>query len=464
MYNYSLHLFSRTLIFFVSVIIGGSLFAQVSMEVVERIDVEPAWAGNQIFGYFIHTDEDDQFVAYYDADKQNMTVAQRKLNETSWSFTRLPSNPGRRYSNHDDITMLLDRNKHLHVTFNMHGNPLVYYRSEKPLDASSLVRVPKMIGRDEERCTYFEFQNLPNEKMLATYRSGGSGNGNQVWNQYDPDTQTWSRLHDVPILDGQGKMNPYIYGPILGPDGWFHLTWCWRDTGDCRTNHDYSYARSRDLKHWETCLGEQLELPITFENSRGTSVIVDPVPVGGGFMNPNQRVGFDSKGRLVLSYGKYDQDSFYQVYNARLDASGWTIRKASDWDYHWDFSGGGGGAVPLEIQFGPVESENGKLVQSFTRQKQEDGRLVLDEETLEQIGSVPGANPWPLEIDQVELDIPGIESRTARDLRDKGKTFGQEPSIRYILKWDMLPSNRDKPYEKTPPPTMLRVYKLRIIP
>ena len=205
-----------------------------------------------------------------------------------------------------------------------------------------------------------------------------------------------------------------------------------------------------------------MELPITIERSRKVDAIVDPVPVSGGFMNPNQRIGFDSKGRLVLSYGKYDKNGFYQIYNARLDADGWKTQQASDWDYRWDFSDFS--AVPLEIQFGPVEMENGKLVQSFTRLKQRNGSLILDEETLDRIESIPGANPWPLEIDKVELDFPGMESRTARDLRDKGKTFGQTPEIRYVFKWDMLPSNRDKPYEKTPPPTMLRIYKLRIVP
>ena len=93
------------------------------------------------------------------------------------------------------------------------------------MDAESLVRVPAMVGQNESRCTYPEFLNLPNGKMLFTYRDGASGSGNQIWNQYDSDTKAWNRLLDVPILDGQGKMNPYIYGPIPGPDGWFHLTW-----------------------------------------------------------------------------------------------------------------------------------------------------------------------------------------------------------------------------------------------
>ena len=443
------------LVLCLSLLGGDALFAQVSMEVLERIDIEPAHADNLIFGYVLVTDDNDQFVAYYDAER-NMTIAQRKLNEKTWSFHRLPC-VLRNGENHCDLVMILDRDKYLHVSGNMHGHPLIYFRSEKPLDAASFVRVPQMVGQNESQCTYPEFLNLADGKLLFTYRDGSSGRGNQIWNLYDPDTKKWSRLHDTAILDGEGKMNPYMYGPIPGPDGWFHLTWCWRDTGDCRTNHDYSYARSRDLKRWETVRGEPLELPISL--ARYPEAIVDPVPINSGLMNPNQRIGFDSKGRLVLSYGKYDTNGYYQVYNARFDGSDWMIRQASDWNYRWEFSGGG--AVNLDIQFGPVESQAGQLVQSFTRVNQGDGRLILNEETLELVDSIPGPHPWPLEIDKLELDFPKLLSRTALDVRDRGKTFGQDPKIRYILKWDMMPCNRDRPHDPPPPPTLLRIYKLQ---
>ena len=47
------------------------------------------------------------------------------------------------------MTLVVDRANHLHVAGNMHNVPLVYFRSDKPLDASSLRRVSKMTGERE---------------------------------------------------------------------------------------------------------------------------------------------------------------------------------------------------------------------------------------------------------------------------------------------------------------------------
>jgi alpha-L-rhamnosidase len=62
-------------------------------------------------------------------------------------------------------------------------------------------------------------------------------------------------LFDGPLLDGEGERSAYSSGPQRGPDGRFHLLWMWRETPDAMTNHTLSYARSRDLIHWETSSG-----------------------------------------------------------------------------------------------------------------------------------------------------------------------------------------------------------------
>ena len=63
---------------------------------------------------------------------------------------------------------------------------------------------------------------------------------------------------DVPLTDGQGLMNAYQSQPTLGPDGWYHLYWVWRDTPDCSTNHDLSYMKSLILSIGTTLLMNQL--------------------------------------------------------------------------------------------------------------------------------------------------------------------------------------------------------------
>ncbi|MDR3198331.1 MAG: BNR repeat-containing protein [Planctomycetaceae bacterium] len=434
--------------------------AQVQFDLIRRIDVTPVWSGHPV-GFALLTEGDYQFIAFYDADR-NMTLAQRRLNETTWIFNRLPTKIG--WDSHNYVTLALDKNKHLHVSGNMHCVPLIYFRSEKPLDITSFVQVVSMTGNNEKYCTYPQFITGTNKELLFTYRDGSSGNGNQIWNIYNSDSKTWSRLFDTPMFDGQGKMNAYHYGPIIGPDGYYHICWMWRDTPDCSTNHDLSYARSRDMKHWENSNGKPVTLPITVQ----TGEIIDAAQPGEGLLNfPAQIIGFDSKNRVVVSYGKYDSNGNYQLYNARLENGIWKYYQTSDWKYRWDFKGLG--SIFNEISFGPIEIQNGKLVQNFQHIKEGNGCWLLDENTLKPVGKIPFSIQLPKEIGKIELDFPNIESRTAWDLRDRSCPFEYGLDLRfnygldihYVMKWETLPMNRDQPHPVTPPPSLLRVYELK---
>ena len=167
-----------------------------------------------------------------------------------------------------------------------------------PLDVRRFERIDSMVG-DADRCTYPVFMRGPIMNDFR-YRDGSSGNAVEFYNIYDVETRTWRRLHDTPLLDGMGQMNAYARSPQKGPDGMFHMIWMWRDTPDAATNHDISYARSRDLVAWETGGGDALALPITIESG----AIVDPVPPRGG-MIMTQSLGFDHQKRPVISYHKH---------------------------------------------------------------------------------------------------------------------------------------------------------------
>ncbi|MDR1962934.1 MAG: BNR repeat-containing protein [Planctomycetaceae bacterium] len=449
------HLISRCLMlmFFVPFFLVSTVttIAQVQFDLVRRIDVVPVWSGHPV-GFALLTEGDRQFAAFYDADR-NMTLAQRQLNETEWIFQRLPTKVG--WDSHNYITMTLDRNQHLHVAGNMHAVPLIYFRSEKPLDVTSLVQIPSMTGSNEKRCTYPQFVEGADKELLFTYRDGGSGNGNQIWNIYDPDKKSWSRLFDTPMFDGQGIMNAYFHGPIIGPDGYYHLCWMWRNTPDCSTNHDLSYVRSRDMKHWENSQGKSVTLPITLQ----TGEIIDAAQPGQGLLNPAQTLGFDLENRVVISYGKYDAEGNWQLYNARLENGKWEYYQTSDWNYRWDFKGGG--SIVGEVSFGSIEIQDGQLVQSFRHIKEGSGRWRLDEKTLKPIGKIGSPARFPKEISKIELDFPNIEGRSAWDLRDQKQPLDKGNEIRYVMKWETLPTNRDRPHPVAPPPSLLRVYEIK---
>ncbi|MEK7409013.1 MAG: BNR repeat-containing protein [Acidobacteriota bacterium] len=423
----------------------AALASAAEPEVARVIDVMPVWSGHTV-GFDFLTHRNRQFIAFYDAER-HMRVAARALGSAEWKFVRLPSDL--KWDSHNYVTMAIDDQGYIHLSGNMHVVPLVYFRTTRPLDIETFERIPAMVGPNEDRCTYPHFLRGSNNEFLFTYRDGRSGAGNQIYNVYEHKTRSWRRLHDAPLSDGRGKMNAYFIGPVKGPDGCFHLCWVWRDHGGCETNHDLSYARSRDLVHWETSSGKPVPLPMTIE----TAEIVDPAPVRGGMINGNTRIGFDSAGRVILTYHKFDARGITQAYTARLEGSKWVIRQTSQWSYRWDFQGGG--AIPFEIRIGSVHRDGkGNLLLDYQHVKEGEGVWVLDEKTLKPVGQREKTRAWPKELERPESDFPGIAVRLLPSAGSSG--------ARYVLRWETLGPNRDRPREgPLPPPSMLRVYELR---
>ena len=149
--------------------------------VVGMVEVAPAWSGHSV-GYCLLTQSDHQFLAYYD-HQQRMVVASRRLESTTWKFKRL--NQQVNWDSHHYITMAMDKAGHLHVSGNMHSDPLIYYRSEAPYDIDSLTRMKSMVGQDEVKCTYPQFLLDATGELYFIYRSGKSGDGVQLVNRYD---------------------------------------------------------------------------------------------------------------------------------------------------------------------------------------------------------------------------------------------------------------------------------------
>ena len=441
-FRFSWFVFSLSVIaIFLSSLRAGAEATSESAE--EVIEVAPVWSGHPV-GFYLLTQPPHQYIAFYDADRR-LTIASRVLDATRWTFSRIPETLG--WDSHNSIVLAIDRTGYLHLAGNMHAESLNYYRTEKPFDAATFVQIPEMVGQEEDHVTYPEFFRGPGGELVFTYRSGRSGAGNQIYNVYDPESRTWSRLLDQPLVDGEGKRNAYFCGPKLGPDGYYHLCWVWRDTPDCASNHDLCYARSLDLRHWETSRGKPLDLPITFE----TCEIVDPVAPGGGIINGNTKIGFDAKNRPILSYHKFDAKGFTQVYDARLEEGGWKIRRITDWDYRWDFRVGG--AIHFEIRLQPVRTgKDGLLTQGWSHDRYGSETWVLDPKDLKPLRRVPSTGPSiPKSLRNIKSDFPGMAVRFCSDAGDSGK-----PGHRYLLRWETLGAHRDRPREKPwPRPSML---------
>lgn len=415
--------------------------------VVEAVEVSRVWSGHPV-GFDLVTRGDRQFVAYYD-ENRTLTVAERTLGTKTFRAAKLPTTVG--WDSHNDIVLAVDDGGFLHVAGNMHSSPLTYFRSTRPLAIDSLVRQPAMVGRDEASCTYPTFFRALDGALIFMYRAGSSGNGNHIFNRWDQ-AGRWQRLLDTPLTDGQGQRNAYPVGPVQGPDRRLHLVWVWRDTPDAATNHDLSYAVTRDLRSWTTAAGRALSLPITLARSD----VVDPVPARAGMINNNTKIGFDSKGRTIVSYHKYDAAGRTQLYNARFEGTRWVVYQTSQWDYRWAF--GGNGTLVFEIQVEPVELlPDGRLIQRYYHAKYGgSGAFVLDEATLRAVASIPPPRTVPAALSQVTSTTPGMEVRVRHD-----SGVSPTPGVQYVLRWETLPSNRDQARATVPPPSRLVLYGIR---
>lgn len=419
--------------------------------VEESSDIAEVLSGFPV-GFCLLTAGNTQYVAYYDR-QHRMTVASRTLDSDTWEHQVLPTRVG--WDSHNYVTMAVDDDGHLHVSGNMHCVPLIYLRSQKAADIRTM-ETSCMTGRDEQQCTYPRFMRGADNRLIFHYRDGGSGRGNEIYNVYDLGTTRWIRLLDQPLTDGQQRMNAYMSGPIRGPDGWFHMHWVWRDTPDCATNHHLSYARSRDLLRWESVFGDTVDLPITVGQK---SLWVDPIPSGGGIINGGHRLWFDAGHRPVLTYHKSDDNGNMQVYAARPEGGIWKQSVLTNWRRRVTFSGEGSMEF-IGIRISELSRATpGILTMTYRHQDYGTGRLVIDEMTLKTLEKqIPIVPEYPQHLDHVQNSFPGMRIQRAQDTGNSG--IG---SVRYVLQWESLGSNRDRPRKPPlPNPSMLKLYKLSI--
>ncbi|MGB3800396.1 MAG: BNR repeat-containing protein [Lewinella sp.] len=376
------------------------------------------------------------YIAYYDAQR-NFSIGYRTLDEDAFEKTVLDSRIG--WDSHNYTELAVDDEGYIHVSGNMHIDSLFYWRSTRPYDASEFEEIHYMTGEQEVSTTYPHFLKTADGGLLYHYRYGGSGNGYEVYNRWQPETRTWTRFLDEPLIDGEGLRNAYMQGPFYGADGNYHLYWVWRETPDCATNHTFSYARSADLKNWESADGKSVSFPLTYGNA---ALYVDPSDTlyGTGMLNGVQAHTLDSEDRVVLANMKYDAAGNSQLYAYRPQPDGgWLERQITDWDYRFDFSGYG--SIIFEIKLTGMRShpEAGEVIVSYDHVKYGEGEIVLNEATLEPLAVRPSTPPYPAGLD--EITTAGAYSKPVRVNIDQ---VGP-----YILRWETLAENNDR--EPEPP-------------
>ena len=285
------------------------------------------------------TDGDTQYISYYDPEGY-LVLGKRKLNETAWTLQR-SQYKGNVADAHNVISMAMDGEGYLHVSFDHHGHPLNYCRSVKP---GSLELGPKeaMTGMDEQDVTYPEFYKMPDGDLIFVYRSGASGRGNLIMNRYDVDTRRWTRVQDI-LIDGEGKRNAYWQLYVDGK-GTVHLSWVWRETWLVETNHDLCYASSPDGgKTWYKSTGEPYTLPIRADNAE----YAWHIPQNSELINQTSMcTDADGHPYIVTYWREADSDvpQYRVVWN---DGKQWRMRPVMERKLAFSLKGGGTKMIPI---------------------------------------------------------------------------------------------------------------------
>ena len=422
------------------------------LQVIDSLFIDSVVSDFPVSFSFINT-PNHQIVAYYNKTR-NLTLASREISQKKWNYKVLPTRVG--WDSHNRITMTLDRDSCIHVTGNMHNDSMTYFVSQKPLDVVSLKRIfPMVKAADELSSTYPGFIKLADGSLVFSYRKGGSGNGITISNIYDEKSQSFSRLTDKPLFDGMNRMSAYASGPRMGPDGWFHVIWLWRNTPHSETNHQLSYARSKDLVSWECADGTAVELPITPEKKAFT---VDPTGPGGGMINGAFRLFFDQQKSPVIIYMKYDDQGNNQLYVARHDHEHWQIKQITQWNYRWEFTGPG--SITFEIRINQVSVDEEVATIDYAHKQLGNGRISVDLKTLtalsdEKVDVRPKQSPYPDELLRIQSGMPNAQIHWMKhpNLHDK--------NAYYALRWETLGKRRFyKAPEKPITPTALMLYTI----
>ncbi len=328
------------------------------------------WASNSVNTVIfrssaVTTFKDYQFTSYYNQNGK-MVLAKRLLGSDQWELQETQYS-GNIKDAHNTICIAVDTQGFLHVSWGQHDSKLNYARSTKPLGLE-LTEKLTMTGLQEEKVTYPEFHNLPSGKLLFCYRSGASGRGNMVIDEYDPITKSWSQLQNN-LLDGQDQRSAY-WQMAIGKNGAIYLSWVWRETWDVATNHDICFAVSHDGGvTWQKSTGETYELPITESKAE----VIWKVPQNSNLINQtSMTVGDDGNPYIATYWNNSKAIPEYKV----------VFQKNNTWqlintDFHknpFQLSGGGTKRIPISR---PKILVDDKMIYLLYRDEEQNNKMMM---------------------------------------------------------------------------------------
>lgn len=308
------------------------------------IPVDKGWANNSVNTTVFRknslvTLDDTQFIAFYNEDGY-MMLGKRKLDSNQWEIKKTQYQ-GNVSDAHNSISIMIDGDGYLHVSWDHHGHPLRYARSIAPFSLE-LGSKESMTGLNEENVTYPEFFRMPDKSLIFMYRDGSSGRGNLVLNKYDLKSRKWTQIQDN-LISGENKRNAY-WQACVDNQGIIHISWVWRESWLVETNHDLCYARSSDGGiTWENSEGKKYDLPII----ASTAEYACRIPQNSELINQTSMIT-DSKGDpYIASYWREQGSDIPQYHVVYLDKGDWKVTDLNFRQTPFSLKGGGTKKIPI---------------------------------------------------------------------------------------------------------------------
>jgi len=288
--------------------------------------------------------KDYQYVTYYDS-KRHVCLAKRKLPAGKWDILRFTDYDFKSNDSHNSISMgICPKDGTIHLAFDHHGH-FLHYRVSKKQAAST----PEKTSWNEElfgpviaelekgkriRITYPRFWQTPNGALQFCYRRGGSGNGDRMLVDYDPQNGKWINTRQIDSgkgnFQGSDSRCSYPNGYTYGPKGKLHATWVWREGGGT-PNHDLIYSYSEDSgKTWLNNQGVKLKSPAGIDSP---DITVVKIPVTYGLMNTHGQA-VDSQGRIHVVMW-HCSDKSLQAAASKPGETRWGPAEARRYNHYW---------------------------------------------------------------------------------------------------------------------------------
>ncbi len=352
----------RTLLSILCLLILQTGYTEESMVRPEKVlELGSGWSNNTvntvIFRHHgVVSRGNYQFTAYYDVQSR-MVFVRRDLRDNSVKTARLKNGYNTRDS-HNSISLGIDPDGYLHLSYDHHGTPLNYRRSTEPLSIDTWSEPLKMTGVFEDRVTYPYFVMAPANtkdrqgkgKLYFIYRHASSGNGDICLKVYDHTKKIWED-RAVRFIKGMEQKpwtsNAYWNHPAFDSLGRMYFTWVWRvnrgGPPGLVNNHNIGYACTPDGgETWLSSRDLPLSIPLTPTNSE----VIWAISPGTNLINQCSSA-IDSKDRLHVVFYADDPGGIPQYQHLWFNVHVWQCDVISNRTGDFKLSGGGTLRLPI---------------------------------------------------------------------------------------------------------------------